>query len=50
MKARVDYRQHGAGAYQAMLGLETYLAGCGLDHKFIHLLKLRASKVKTAAA
>jgi AhpD family alkylhydroperoxidase len=32
-----------------MLALEKYSAGCGLDHKFLHLLKLRASQINGCA-
>jgi AhpD family alkylhydroperoxidase len=46
---RIDYRQFSPEALQAMLALEKYLAGCGLDHKFIHLLKLRASQINGCA-
>ena len=49
MKPRIEYRQFGQEALQAMLALEKYLAGCGLDHKFIHLLKLRASQINGCA-
>jgi len=46
---RIDYRQFSPDALQAMLALEKYLSGCGLDHKFIHLLKLRASQINGCA-
>ena len=49
MTARLDYRQFSPAALQAMLALETHLAGCGLDHKFMHLLKLRASQINGCA-
>src|SRR5262245_28695732 len=32
-----------------MLAIEKYLASCSLDHKFIHLLKLRASQINGCA-
>ena len=32
-----------------MLALEKYIASCGLDHKFVHLLKLRASQINGCA-
>ena len=32
-----------------MLALEQYLASCGLDHGFVHLLKLRASQINGCA-
>jgi AhpD family alkylhydroperoxidase len=46
---RIDYRQFGQAALQAMLALEEYLSGCGLDHKLMHLLKLRASQINGCA-
>jgi len=46
---RIDYRQFSQAALQAMLALEQYLAGCGFDHKFMHLLKLRASQINGCA-
>jgi AhpD family alkylhydroperoxidase len=49
MIPRIDYRKFSPEALQAMLGLETYLAGCGFDHKLMHLLKLRASQINGCA-
>src|SRR5262249_39056506 len=49
MEARLEYRKFGQDAYQAMLALEKYIAGCGLDHKFVHLLKPRASQINGCA-
>ena len=49
MTPRLDYRKFRPEAYQAMLALEAYLSGCGFDHKFIHLLKLRASQINGCA-
>ena len=49
MKPRIDYRQFSPDALQAMLALEKHLDGCGLDHKFMHLLKLRASQINGCA-
>src|SRR5215510_13299500 len=49
MEARLEYRKFNQEPYQAMLALEKYLANCGLDHKFIHLLKLRASQINGCA-
>jgi AhpD family alkylhydroperoxidase len=46
---RIDYRQFSQAALQAMLALEQYLAGCGFDHTFMHLLKLRASQINGCA-
>ncbi len=49
MTPRIDYRQFGHEALQAMLALEKYLSGCGFEHKFMHLLKLRASQINGCA-
>jgi len=49
MEPRLDYRKFNPEPLQAMLGLEKYLAGCGLEHKFMHLLKLRASQINGCA-
>jgi len=49
MEPRLDYRKFSQEPYQAMLALEKYLANCGLDHKFMHLLKLRASQINGCA-
>src|SRR4051812_36703250 len=49
MNPRIDYRKFSPDALQAMLALEKHLAACGLDHKLIHLLKLRASQLNGCA-
>ena len=49
MEARLEYRKFSPEALQAMHALEKYIAGCGLDHKFLHLLKLRASQINGCA-
>ena len=49
MEARLEYRKFSQDALQAMLALEKYIANCGLDHKFVHLLKLRASQINGCA-
>jgi AhpD family alkylhydroperoxidase len=49
MEARLEYRKFSPEALQAMQALEKYIAGCGLDHKFVHLLKLRASQINGCA-
>src|SRR5471030_3194417 len=43
MESRLDYRRFDQEPLQALLTREKYIAGCGLDNQFIHLLKLRAS-------
>ena len=49
MERRFDYRQFSPEPLQAMMALENYIASCGLDHKFVHLLKLRASQINGCA-
>ena len=49
MKARIDVGKVSPGAYRAMMGLESYLAQCGLERGLIHLLKLRASQMNGCA-
>jgi AhpD family alkylhydroperoxidase len=49
MESRLDYRRYNQEPLQALLAMEKYLAGCGLDHTFIHLLKLRASQINGCA-
>jgi AhpD family alkylhydroperoxidase len=49
MDRRFDYRKFSAEPIQAIRAIEKYIAGCGLDHKFVHLLKLRASQINGCA-
>jgi AhpD family alkylhydroperoxidase len=49
MDRRFDYREFSPDPVQALGAIEKYIAGCGLDHKFIHLLKLRASQINGCA-
>jgi AhpD family alkylhydroperoxidase len=49
MQPRIDYGKYGQEALQSMYGLEKYIAESGLDHKLIHLIKLRASQVNGCA-
>ncbi|HYE19971.1 MAG TPA: carboxymuconolactone decarboxylase family protein [Tepidisphaeraceae bacterium] len=44
-KQRIDYMTAAAGGFKAMVGLETYVRGSGLDHGLIHLVKVRASQI-----
>ncbi len=48
MQPRID-RKVAPGAYQAMLGLETYLHQSGLEPPLLHLIKLRASQINGCA-
>ena len=49
MQPRINLMKTATGAYQAMSQVEKYLHGCGLDHKFIHMLKLCASQINGCA-
>jgi AhpD family alkylhydroperoxidase len=49
MQPRFEYRKFSPEPVQAMIALEKYIAGCGLDHRFVHLLKLRASQINGCA-
>src|SRR4051794_41013783 len=45
MKPRIDYMKKTPGVFESMLGLEHYLAKCGLDKGLTRLVKLRASQI-----
>jgi AhpD family alkylhydroperoxidase len=49
MEPRIDYRRLKQEPLKALLAMEEYIAGCGLDHKLVHLLKLRASQINGCA-
>ena len=49
MESRIDYRQFNPEPLQALRTIEKYIAGCGFEHKFVHLLKLRASQINGCA-
>jgi AhpD family alkylhydroperoxidase len=49
METRINYARVAPGLLQAMLGLEHYLHGCGLEEPLLHLLKLRASQLNGCA-
>jgi len=46
---RIDYDKVAPGAFRAMLGLEKYLHGCGLETSLLHLIKMRASQINGCA-
>jgi len=48
-KKRMDLAVSDPGAYEAMLGLERYLAASGLDKKLYELIKTRASQMNGCA-
>lgn len=43
------FNKAGTGAFKALLGIERYLHGCGLEHGLLHLIKLRASQINGCA-
>ena len=49
MKPRLEYWKASPGGFKALLSLETHLMGCGLDHAFLHMIKLRASQMNGCA-
>src|SRR5262245_1721625 len=49
MTTRVEYWKAAPGGYQAMMGLEAYLAKSSLEVKLLHLLKLRCSQLNGCA-
>src|SRR5262249_4574434 len=49
MEARIDYRKFGGEPLKAILEIEQYLGNSGLDHKLLHLLKMRASQINGCA-
>jgi len=49
MQPRLDYTQASPGALKVMLGMEAYLAKCGLERPLIHLIKMRASQINGCA-
>ena len=49
MSVRIDYARVAPGARDAMLGLERYVHGSGLEPQLLHLVKLRASYMNGCA-
>ena len=49
MAARLNYPKVAPDAFKAMLGLENYLHGCGLEAALIHIIKLRCSQMNGCA-
>jgi AhpD family alkylhydroperoxidase len=49
MQARIEQRNVNPGGYKAMLGLEQYLATCGLEKKLLDLIRLRVSQINGCA-
>jgi AhpD family alkylhydroperoxidase len=49
MKPRIDYARVAPGAMHAMLALQQYSQGSGLEHSLLELVKLRASQLNGCA-
>lgn len=49
MSARIAQTKVAPGIYQAMLGLERYLHGCGLETPLLDLVRMRASLINGCA-
>jgi AhpD family alkylhydroperoxidase len=49
MEQRLDYPRLAPEAARAMYGLGSYLAGCGLEHGRLELVKIRASQINGCA-
>jgi AhpD family alkylhydroperoxidase len=49
MQQRLDLAKAAPGAYAAMMGLENYLRGCGLEPPLLDLVKMRASQINGCA-
>jgi AhpD family alkylhydroperoxidase len=46
---RMNYRTAAPGAYEAVLGVESYVRQCGLEKSLIELVKMRASQLNRCA-
>jgi AhpD family alkylhydroperoxidase len=49
MEQRLDYPKLAPDALRAMYALGAYLAGCGLEHFLLELIKIRASQINGCA-
>src|SRR5262245_38736578 len=49
MEPRIDFLKVDRGAFAAMLGVEKYLRGCGIESKLLDLIYLRASQINGCA-
>ena len=45
----MNYPKASPEAFRAMMGVETYLHGCGIEPSLLHILKLRASQINGCA-
>lgn len=49
MKTRINYAKASPEAFKAVVALENYVQSSGLERRFIHLIKLRASIINGCA-
>ncbi|HUH48111.1 MAG TPA: carboxymuconolactone decarboxylase family protein, partial [Arenibacter sp.] len=49
LTSRINYQEKGPDALKAMLGLEKYVRGSGLETSLYELIKLRASQINGCA-
>jgi AhpD family alkylhydroperoxidase len=49
MESRLDYAKVAPEAARAMYGIEKYVAGCGLEHPLLEVIKIRASQINGCA-
>lgn len=49
MKPRLDWRQVAPEAQAALRALHSYTENCGLDHRLLELIKIRASQINGCA-
>ena len=49
MEPRIEYAEVAPGAMKAMLALESYVAGSGLERSLLELIKTRASQINGCA-
>jgi len=49
MKPRLDHRKAAPEAMRAMAALHAYVSHCGLEHRLLELVKLRASQINGCA-
>lgn len=45
MKSRIEWNQASPGATQALLKLQAFVNKCGLEHRLLELVKMRASQI-----
>jgi AhpD family alkylhydroperoxidase len=49
MKQRINAYAVAPDGLKALIGVETYLAECGLEHGLLHLIKMRVSQINGCA-